>query len=157
MPCCLRRAKKQGCRRQPCSLSVFDGLKPMQFGFFGFLGIFFPKKIPKWGMGRSPIYNGSRSGCGVKPRIYTFPHAGVRGAQPREDRFPLGGAKPQYYRCFAAGVGSAARHSSIWRRMRCSIMSKATAFFPPSGTMISARRFVGSTYFSCIGFTVVKY
>ena len=70
MPCCLRRAKKQGCRRQPCSLSVLDGLKPMQFGFFGFLGIFFPKKIPKWGMGRSPIYNGSRSGCGVKPRIY---------------------------------------------------------------------------------------
>ena len=49
--------KKQGCRRQPCSLSVFYGLKPMQFGFFGSLGIFFPKKIPK-------------SGCGAKPRIY---------------------------------------------------------------------------------------
>ena len=34
----------------------------MQFGFFGFLGRFFPKKLPKWGMGRSPIKTVSSAG-----------------------------------------------------------------------------------------------
>ena len=73
---------KQGCQRQPCSLSMLDSLKPIQFGFFGSLGSFFPKKLPK-------------SGCGVKPRIYTFPHVGVRGAEPREGRIPAGCPAPQ--------------------------------------------------------------
>ena len=64
-----RRAKSKAAVRQPCSLSTFDSLKPMQSGFFGSRGLF-PKKVLE-------------SGCGVKPRIYTFPHVGVRGAQPR--------------------------------------------------------------------------
>ena len=65
-----RRAKSKAAVRQPCSLSTFDSLKPMQSGFFGSRGLF-PKKVLE-------------SGCGVKPRIYTFPHVGVRGAKPRE-------------------------------------------------------------------------
>ena len=63
VPYCLRRAKKQGCRRQPCSLSVFDGLKPMQFGFFGFLGIFFPKSSLSQGAGRSPAKSAHMRGA----------------------------------------------------------------------------------------------
>ena len=70
---------KQGCRRQPCSLSIFESLKPMQFGFFGFLGSFFPKKLPK-------------SGCGVKPRIYTFLLMSGCGARSPAIPFPLRGA-----------------------------------------------------------------
>ena len=73
-------SKKQGCRRQPCSLSTFDSLKPMQSGFFGSRGLF-PKKVLV-------------SGCGVKPRIYTFPHVGVRGAEPREIVPPAGRGAP---------------------------------------------------------------
>ena len=69
VPCCLRQTKKQGCRRQPCLLSLLDRFYLTQFGFFGSLGFFFPKKNPK-------------SGCGVKPRIYTFPHVGAWGGAP---------------------------------------------------------------------------
>ena len=46
---------------------MLDSLKPIQFGFFGFLGNFFPKKLPKWGVGRSPIK--------------TVPHAGGAGRE----------------------------------------------------------------------------
>ena len=35
--------KNKAAVRQPCSLSMLDSLKPIQFGFFGFLGFFFPK------------------------------------------------------------------------------------------------------------------
>ena len=62
----VRRTQKQGCLWQPCSLSMLDSLKPIQFGFFGSLGSFFPKKLPK-------------SGCGVKPRIYNSRTVGARG------------------------------------------------------------------------------
>ena len=67
---CVRRTQKQGCCRQPCLLSQFDNLKPIQFGFFGFLGCFFPKSALSQGLGRSPMYNHSRSERGAKPRIY---------------------------------------------------------------------------------------
>ena len=98
----LFQTKKQGCRRQPCSLSPFDSLKPIQSGFFGSRGLF-PKKVPEWGLGRSPIYNGSGSGCGATPRIYfplyrgmgrspikIVPHVGVRGAEMRKIVLPAG-------------------------------------------------------------------
>ena len=72
--------KNKAAKRQPCLLSLFYSLKPMQFGFFGFLGSFFPKKLPKWGMGRSPIK--------------IVPHVGVRGAEPRYLPSPCG-VKPR--------------------------------------------------------------
>ena len=81
VPYCLRRAKKQGCRRQPCSLSLLDRFYLTQSGFFGFLGSFFPKKLPKWGMGRSPIK--------------IVPHVGVRGAVPRKIVLPAGRGAPK--------------------------------------------------------------
>ena len=47
---------------QPCSLSIFDSIKLIQSGFFGFLGFFFPKKNPKWGVGQRPTYLSPTSG-----------------------------------------------------------------------------------------------
>ena len=52
------------------------GINPIKSGFFGFLGSFFPKKLPKWGMGRSPIK--------------IVPHVGVRGAEMRKIVLPAG-------------------------------------------------------------------
>ena len=76
---------KQGCRAQPCLLSMLDSLKPMQFGFFGSLGFFFPKKNPKWGMGRSPIKAFPLlSGCGAPSPANTVPC----GAKPHKNRSP---------------------------------------------------------------------
>ena len=43
----LKKSKRQkGCRAAAFLLSLFDSLKPIQSGFFGFLGCFFPKKAP---------------------------------------------------------------------------------------------------------------
>ena len=92
VPHCVRRTQKQGCRRQPCLLSIFDGLKPIQSGFFGFLGFFFPKKNPKWGAGRSPAYISSRSGGMGRSPIYNSPSVGVRGAEPHKNRSSCRGA-----------------------------------------------------------------
>ena len=75
--------KKQGCRRQPCSLSMLDSLKPMQFGFFGSRGLF-PKKVPERSARRSLAYIPFPSCWGAgrgAPRIIVSP-AG-RGA-PRK-------------------------------------------------------------------------
>ena len=69
--------KKQGCRRQPCSLSMLDSLKPMQFGFFGSRGLL-GRKVLEWGLGRSPIYNGSEA----EPSIYSFSHGRGVGQRP---------------------------------------------------------------------------
>ena len=44
--------------------------------------------------------------------------------------------------------------SSKYRWMWPMIMSSATQFLPPSGTMMSANFLLGSTYFSCMGLTV---
>ena len=41
--------------------------------------------------------------------------------------------------------------------MRSMSISMATRLWPPSGTMMSAFRLEGSTYISCMGFTVVRY
>ena len=68
--------KKQGCRRQPCSLSMLDSIYLIQFGFFGSRGLL-GRKVPEWGLGRSPIYNGSRSGHGAKPHKNLLPHVGA--------------------------------------------------------------------------------
>ena len=86
---------KQGCQRQPCSLSMLDSLKPIQFGFFGSLGSFFPKKLPK-------------SGCGVKPRIYNSRTVGARGGASHIYLFPwLGcGAAPHIYLSLMSGCGA---------------------------------------------------
>ena len=54
----VRKHKNKAAVWQPCLLSLFDSLKPIQSGFFGSRGLF-PKKVLE-------------SGCGVKPRIYTF-------------------------------------------------------------------------------------
>ena len=81
VPCCLHRAKKQGCRRQPCALSMLDRFYLTKFGFFGSLGFFFPKKNPKWSMGRSPIYNDSQSEREAEPHISHFSTVG-HGAKP---------------------------------------------------------------------------
>lgn len=45
----------------------------------------------------------------------------------------------------------------MWARMRCMIISRATRLRPPSKTMMSANLRLGSTYCSCMGFTVVRY
>ena len=71
--------KSKAAVRQPCLLSIFDNLKHIQSGFFGFLGSFFPKKFPKWGLGRSPIY---------------WRMVGVRGTQPRCTVSPAGRPAP---------------------------------------------------------------
>ena len=43
----LKKSKRQkGCRAAAFLLSLFDSLKPILPGFFGFLGCFFPKKAP---------------------------------------------------------------------------------------------------------------
>ena len=93
--------KKQGCRRQPCSLSMLDSIYLIQFGFFGSRGLL-GRKVLEWGLGRSPIYNGSRSGHGAKPHKNLLPHVGVRGAQPRYAVLPAGrGAPPIPFPCGA--------------------------------------------------------
>ena len=92
-----RRAKSKAAVRQPCSLSTFDSLKPMQSCFFGSRGLF-PKKVLE-------------SGCGVNPRIYTFPHVGVRGAQPREIVPPAGREAPRIYSFFTTTVSSPSRRA----------------------------------------------
>ena len=93
--------KKQGCRRQPCSLSMLDSIYLIQFVFFGSRGLL-GRKVLEWGLGRSPIYNGSRSGHGAKPHKNLLPHVGVRGAQPRYAVFPAGrGAPPIPFPCGA--------------------------------------------------------
>ena len=66
---------KQGCRRQPCLLSMLDSLKPMQFGFFRVLRALF------WG-------ESALSGVwGSAPHIYPS----CRGAVPHKT-IPLQGA-----------------------------------------------------------------
>ena len=68
---------KQGCRRQPCLLSMLDSPKPIQFVFFGSRGLF-PKKVPSGARGgASHIFLFPWSGRGAAPHIYT-PHVGVR-------------------------------------------------------------------------------
>ena len=105
---CAPNAKKQGCRRQPCLLSLLDSLYLIQFGFFGFLGSIFPKKLPKWGMGQSPIYNHrmvrargetphiyipSRSEREAEPRIYFFSHGRGMGRSPIYNRHGRGAVR----------------------------------------------------------------
>ena len=51
---------------KPCSLSIFGSIKLIQSGFFGFLGFFFPKKNPKWGVGQRPTYVSPTSGRGAR-------------------------------------------------------------------------------------------
>ena len=64
--------KSKAAVRQPCLLSIFDNLKHIQSGFFWFLGFFFPKKNPKWGLGQSLIYTSPPWGRPT-PRISVFP------------------------------------------------------------------------------------
>ena len=47
--------------------------------------------------------------------------------------------------------------ASMWFWMRCMIISRATRLWPPSSTTMSAYFREGSTYCSCMGFTVVRY
>ena len=91
-----RRAKSKAAVRQPCSLSTFDSLKPMQSGFFGSRGLL-GRKVLEWGMGRSPI------------KIRT--NVGVRGAQPREIVPPAGREAPRIYSYFTTTVSSPSRRA----------------------------------------------
>ena len=67
--------------RQPCLLSVFGSIYLTRPGFFGFLGGFFPKKLPKWGVGRSPAYiacsscRGAACGRGAHRKRFTGAYA----------------------------------------------------------------------------------
>ena len=83
---------KQGCRRQPCSLSMLDSIYLIQFGFFGSRGLL-GRKVLEWGMGRSPIYNGSRSGHGAKPHK-NRPSCRGAGRPAPLCRFPCGARSP---------------------------------------------------------------
>ena len=96
VPCCLHRTKSKAAVRQPCSLSTFDSLKPMQSGFFGSRGLL-GRKVLEWGMGRSPI------------KIRT--NVGVRGAQPREIVPPAGREAPRIYSYFTTTVSSPSRRA----------------------------------------------
>ena len=77
---------------------MLDSLKPIQSGFFGFLGNFFGKKFPKSGFGAKPHIEWSGGGVwGSAPHI-PIPYVGVRGARPRENRVPCGvRGKPRIY------------------------------------------------------------
>ena len=83
---------KQGCRRQPCSLSMLDSIYLIQFGFFGSRGLL-GRKVLEWGLGRSPIYNGSRSGHGAKPHK-NRPSCRGAGRPAPLCRFPCGARSP---------------------------------------------------------------
>ena len=86
---------------------MLDSLKPIQFGFFGSLGSFFPKKLPK-------------SGCGVKPRIYNSRTVGARGGASHIYLFPWSGcgAAPHIYLSLMSGCGAGNTANTVPLRVK---------------------------------------
>ena len=94
----LKKSKRQkGCRAAAFLLSLFDSLKPMQSGFFWFLGAFSQKSTLSGAWGETPhihspmvgarggashIYLFNRLGRGAAPHIYLSPKSGCGARSP---------------------------------------------------------------------------